>query len=31
VTVDSDPGNDLGRLGKPGHRFFFQPADVEPL
>jgi hypothetical protein len=31
VTVDSDPGNDLGRLGKPGHRFFFHPADVEPL
>lgn len=31
VTVDADPGNDLGRLGKPGHRFFFDPADVEPL
>src|SRR5450432_1085968 len=23
VTVDDDPGNDFGRQGKPGHRFFF--------
>jgi hypothetical protein len=29
VTIDDDPGNDLGRQGKPGHRFFFNPEDVE--
>jgi hypothetical protein len=31
VTVDDDPGKDLGRLRQPGHRFFFQPEEVEPL
>ena len=31
VTVDDDPGKDLGSLRQPGHRFFFQPEDVEPL
>jgi hydrogenase maturation protease len=31
VTVDEDPGQDLGRLGRPGHRFFFRPEEVEPL
>ena len=31
VTVDDDPGRDLGREGKPGHRFFFKPDEVEPL
>jgi hypothetical protein len=31
VTVDDDPGKDLGVLRQPGHRFFFQPAEVEPL
>lgn len=31
VTVDDDPGRDLGRLRQPGHRFFFQPEDVEPI
>lgn len=31
VTIDADPGQDLGRLGQPGHRFFFRPEDVEPL
>ena len=31
VTIDSDPGSDLGRQGHPGHRFFFAPDDVEPL
>ncbi|MDB5173552.1 MAG: hypothetical protein JWO87_3284 [Phycisphaerales bacterium] len=29
VTVDDDPGNDLGLQGKPGHRFFFSPEEVE--
>lgn len=31
VTVDDDPGRDLGLTGKPGHRFFFRPEEVEPL
>jgi len=31
VTVDDDPGKDLGVLGKPGHRFFFTPEEVERL
>jgi hypothetical protein len=31
VTVDDDPGQDMGRLRQPGHRFFFQPDEVEPL
>lgn len=31
VTVDDDPGKDLGVLRQPGHRFFFQPEEVEPL
>jgi len=31
VTVDDDPGRDLGRQRKPAHRFFFGPEEVEPL
>jgi hypothetical protein len=31
VTVDDDPGRDLGTAGKPGHRFFFRPEELEPL
>lgn len=31
VTVDDDPGRDLGELRQPGHRFFFSPEEVEPL
>jgi hypothetical protein len=31
VTVDDDPGRDLGATGKPGHRFFFRPEELEPL
>jgi hypothetical protein len=31
VTVDEDPGSDLGKLRQPGHRFFFQPTEVEPV
>ncbi len=31
VTVDDDPGRDLGALRQPGHRFFFQPDEIEPL
>jgi hypothetical protein len=31
VTVEDDPGRDLGALRQPGHRFFFRPEEVEPL
>ena len=31
VTVDDDPGADLGVRGQPGHRFFFHADEVEPL
>ena len=31
VTVDDDPGRDLGASGLPGHRFFFRIEEVEPL
>jgi hydrogenase maturation protease len=29
VTIEDDPGRDLGVAGFPGHRFFYEPADVE--
>jgi hydrogenase maturation protease len=31
ITVDDDPGRDLGERRQPGHRFFFAPDEVEPL
>jgi hypothetical protein len=31
VTVDDDPGKDLGEMKQPGHRFFFGVEEVEPL
>jgi len=31
VVVEDDPGRDLGLERQPGHRFFFTPAEVEPL
>jgi hypothetical protein len=31
VAVDDDPGRDLGVDGRPGHRFFFRPDEVEVL
>ncbi|HTA14755.1 MAG TPA: hydrogenase maturation protease [Solirubrobacteraceae bacterium] len=31
VTVADDPGQDLGALRRPGHRFFFDPDEVRPL
>ncbi|HEY3829678.1 MAG TPA: hydrogenase maturation protease [Solirubrobacteraceae bacterium] len=31
VIVVDDPGQDLGAMRRPGHRFFFDPAEVEPL
>ena len=29
VTLEDDPGRDLGRAGMPGHRFFFDADEVE--
>ena len=31
VTVEDDPGRDLGERRQPGHRFFFAPEEVEPV
>jgi hypothetical protein len=31
VAVEDDPGRDFGALGRPAHRFFFRPDEVEPL
>jgi hypothetical protein len=31
VTIDDDPGKDLGMERMPGHRFFFGPDEIEPL
>jgi hydrogenase maturation protease len=31
VVLDNDPGRDMGLLRQPGHRFFFDLEEVEPL
>ncbi|MGH9397846.1 MAG: hypothetical protein ACRD18_13480 [Terriglobia bacterium] len=31
VVLDDDPGKDMGMLRQPGHRFFFDPQEIEPL
>jgi hydrogenase maturation protease len=31
VCVDDDPGRDLGAASQLAHRFFFAPAEVEPI
>ena len=31
VVLDNDPGRDMGLLRQPGHRFFFEAEEVEPL
>jgi hydrogenase maturation protease len=31
VVLDNDPGRDMGLLRQPGHRFFFDPEEVEPM
>lgn len=31
VTVDEDPGRDLGALRQVGHRFFFLLDEIEPI
>jgi len=31
LVVDDDPGRDIGLMRQPGHRFFFDAEEVEPL
>jgi hydrogenase maturation protease len=31
VVADDDPGRDIGMMRQPGHRFFFDPDEIEPL
>jgi hydrogenase maturation protease len=31
VTVVDDPGQDLGSMRRPGHRFFLAPDEVQPV
>ena len=31
VVLDNDPGRDMGLLRQPGHRFFFDAEEVQPL
>jgi hypothetical protein len=31
VVIDDDPGKDLGMLRQPGHRFFFDLEEIEPV
>jgi hypothetical protein len=31
VVMDDDPGKDLGFLRQPGHRFFFNPEEIESV
>ena len=31
VVLDADPGRDMGLLRQPGHRFFFDAQEIEPL
>jgi hypothetical protein len=31
VTIDEDPGKDLGEIRQVGHRFFFRLDEIEPV
>ena len=31
VVMEDDPGRDLGMLRQPGHRFFFDAGEIDPL
>jgi len=31
VVLENDPGRDLGMMRQPGHRFFFNPTEIERL
>jgi hypothetical protein len=31
VVLEDDPGREFGLMRQPGHRFFFSPAELEPM
>ena len=31
LVIEDDPGNDLGMMRQPGHRFFYGTDEVEPV
>jgi hypothetical protein len=31
VVIEDDPGRDLGLARQPGHRFFFDPSELEAI
>jgi hydrogenase maturation protease len=31
VVIEEDPGMDIGLMRQPGHRFFFDPTELEPV
>ena len=31
VSIEDDPGQDLGAQSQVGHRFFFHPTEIEPV
>ena len=31
MVLEDDPGRDLGMMRQPGHRFFFTPAEIDPV
>jgi hypothetical protein len=31
LVIEDDPGRDFGMLRQPGHRFFYQLDEVEPV
>ena len=31
LVVEDDPGREFGMLRQPGHRFFYEATEVEPL
>ena len=31
VVIEDDPGKDLGFLRQPGHRFFFDAEEMQPV
>jgi hydrogenase maturation protease len=31
VVLEDDPGRDLGMMRQPGHRFFFNTSEIEPV
>jgi hydrogenase maturation protease len=31
IVIEEDPGRDIGLMRQPGHRFFFDPGELEPV